>query len=177
MTPADLDAIMPVERRVFADPWSRHMYLTDLTENPLATYCVIRPPDPASGRPPILAYGGYWLLVDEAHIATIASHPDWRGCGLGQLLLLALMASAEARGAVTATLEVRPSNVAARALYAKLGYEVTGERRRYYRDGENALLMTTPPLASPAQRERMELARGDALARLERSFGKLEADR
>ena len=93
---------------------------------------------------PILAYGGLWLLLDEAHIATVASHPDWRGCGLGQWLMLALLDAAMARGAATSTLEVRAGNLPAKRLYEKLGYEVAGaaqtllSRRRGRLDHDHA---------------------------------------
>ena len=119
---------------------------------------------------PILAYGGLWLLLDEAHIATVASHPDWRGCGLGQWLMLALLDAAMARGAATSTLEVRAGNLPARRLYEKLGYEVAGVRKRYYRDGEDGLIMTTPPLADPVMQTRLGAARADVLAKLETTF-------
>ncbi len=98
MDPDDVDIIMPLERIAFADPWTRRMYLSDLADNPLATYRVIRSGD--DGRfPAILGWGGFWLLVDEAHIATVASHPDYRGCGLGQWLMVALIDKAQERGA------------------------------------------------------------------------------
>ena len=198
MTPDDLDEIMLLERQCFADPWTRHMYLSDLTQNELATYLVVRaangklqmadgkwqmvddevPPDTASDQPSaishppstVLAYGGLWLMVDEAHIATIASHPDWRGCGLGQWLLLALLDAALARGALRSTLEVRAGNLPARPLYEKLGYETVGLRRRYYRVGEDGLIMTTPPLADPALQSRLASARDDALTKLKQCF-------
>jgi ribosomal-protein-alanine N-acetyltransferase len=188
MTPDDLDEIMPLERRCFADPWTRRMYLSDLTTNEAATYLTLRMANGkwqmadderqmANGkelfaidhRPsPILAYGGFWLLLDEAHIATVASHPDWRGCGLGQWLMLALLDAAMARGAATSTLEVRAGNLPARRLYEKLGYEVTGLRKNYYRDGEDGLIMTTPPLAETVMQARLSAARQDVLHRLER---------
>jgi ribosomal-protein-alanine N-acetyltransferase len=199
MTPDDLDEIMPLERRCFADPWTRRMYLSDLTTNEAATYLVVRRGDAGTwGRgdaatrrygegqavednfavspihrvpvSPVLAYGGLWLLLDEAHIATVASHPDWRGCGLGQRLMLALLDAAMARGAATSTLEVRAGNLPARRLYEKLGYEVAGVRKRYYRDGEDGLIMTTPPLAEPVMQARLSAARQDVLHRLESCF-------
>ena len=175
MTPDDLDAVMQLERQSFKDPWSRRMYLNDMTQNDLATYLVLRPPLAVAGRsvgmsplPALMAYGGFWLMADEAHIATIASHPDWRGCGLGQWLLLHLLERAIARGAVTSTLEVRAGNTIARRLYAKVGYEVAGTRRRYYRDGEDGLIMTTPPLHDPVEQSLLTAARADAVARLRR---------
>lgn len=170
MRPDDLDAIMPLERLAFADPWSRRMYLSDLNENPLATYRVIRTTDGA-GLPPILGWGGFWLLVDEAHIATVAAHPEHRGCGLGELLMVDLMEVAFERGARVATLEVRVSNLVAQKLYDKLGFDVVGTRRKYYRDGEDGLIMTTPELDEPGMIARMDAARADARARIARCFG------
>ncbi len=190
MTPADLDEIILLERRCFKDPWTRRMYLTDLTENELATYLVVRWPaangewrmvngglqaitlqPPTSNlQSPILAYGGLWLMYDEAHIGTVASHPDWRGCGLGQWLMLALLDAAMARGARLSTLEVRAGNQPAQQLYRKLGYEVAGVRARYYRDGEDGVIMTTPPLADPALQARLAAVREDALARMRVCF-------
>ena len=177
MTPTDLDDVMPLERRCFKDPWTRHMYLSDLTSNALATYLVLRAPAGVRARgtecgsvPSLLAYGGLWLLLDEAHIATIASHPGWRGCGLGQWIMLALLDAAIERGAALATLEVRVGNTPARRLYEKLGFEEVGERRDYYRDGEDALIMTTPHLLAPAMQERLAAARADAATRLATCF-------
>ncbi len=174
MAAADLDAIMQLERVCFKDPWTRRMYLVDLTENELATYLVVRWPSldltSSIAGVPILAYGGFWLMTDEAHIATIASHPDWRGCGLGLHLMLELLDAAIARGARCSTLEVRVSNHQARQLYEKLGYEVMGRRRRYYRDGEDGLIMTTPALDGKEMQAILSAARREALAKVQRCF-------
>jgi ribosomal-protein-alanine N-acetyltransferase len=86
-------------------------------------------------------------LLDEAHICTIAVHPERRREGLGELLLLALLDQGLERGARQATLEVRVSNLAAQGLYQKYGFEIVSVRKRYYSDsGEDAYIMTTPPL-------------------------------
>jgi ribosomal-protein-alanine N-acetyltransferase len=178
LTVEDLDAIMALERVCFKDPWTRRMYLTDLTQNELATYLAVRlrTGDAASrlrsaASAPIVAYGGFWLLMDEAHIATIASHPDWRGCGLGLHLMLALLDAAQSLGARLSTLEVRAGNLPAQRLYEKLGYRLAGRRRHYYRDGEDGLILTTPSLAEPEMRARLAAARADALRRLAVCFG------
>jgi ribosomal-protein-alanine N-acetyltransferase len=183
MTPADLDEIMVLERRCFKDPWTRHMYLSDLTGNALATYLVLRTPPGVRSQgmefgslPSLLAYGGFWLLLDEAHIATIAAHPSWRGCGLGQWLLLALLDEGIERGAVLATLEVRVGNAPARGLYKKLGFEEVGQRLNYYRDGEDALIMTTPSLLAPSMQETLSAARADAAARIQSCFSTARED-
>lgn len=103
------------------------------------------PPDPLPGRTErqVVGYSGFWYILDEAHVSTIAVHPDWRGQGVGERLLVAMLEQALDLGAVTATLEVRVSNTPAQNLYRKYHFEVVGRRRRYYRDnGEDALLMT-----------------------------------
>lgn len=169
MTVADLDEIMPIERQAFRDPWSRRMYLTDLTQNRLATYLVLRSNRP--GLPQILAYGGFWLLGDEAHIATIASHPAWRECGLGQWLLIGLLDAAIERNAKRSTLEVRAGNISAQRLYEKLGFEAAGLRKRYYRDGEDGLIMTTPSFDIAEMTARIATARVEAHERAARCLG------
>jgi ribosomal-protein-alanine N-acetyltransferase len=97
--------------------------------------------------PAILAYGGFWLMVDEAHISTIATAPAWRRKYLGELLLGVLIERARELGALYATLEVRAGNTAAQNLYGKYGFKQEGRRKRYYSDnGEDALIMTTSRL-------------------------------
>jgi ribosomal-protein-alanine N-acetyltransferase len=85
--------------------------------------------------------------VDEIHIATIAIHPDFRGHGLGEKLLLQVLKSAKEEGAVSSFLEVREGNNPAITLYRKFGYVESGRRKGYYKDnGEDAILMTLAPL-------------------------------
>lgn len=110
-------------------------------------------PDDAST---IAGYAGMWMFVDEAHISTIASHPAWRGRGVGELLLLSLMREAERRAAIFVTLEVRVSNTVARNLYLKYGFEEVGLRKHYYRDnGEDALIMTVQQFQRPEYTQRL----------------------
>ena len=105
----------------------------------------------------IVGFGGMWLMVDEGHIITFAIHPAWRRQRIGERLLLAFLDLALVRGAHEATLEVRLSNLPARRLYEKFGFRPVGLRPRYYSDnGEDALIMTTEPLAGRGMRERIE---------------------
>jgi ribosomal-protein-alanine N-acetyltransferase len=84
-----------------------------------------------------------WLIVDEAHIATIAVHPDFRRQGIGEQVLLAALRAARAEGARWAFLEVRAGNTAAQAMYRKYGFVVDGRRPKYYKDNnEDAILMS-----------------------------------
>jgi ribosomal-protein-alanine N-acetyltransferase len=97
----------------------------------------------------IVGYAGIWVMTDEAHVTTIASHPDVRGRGVGEFLLVALIHRAIEVGARWMTLEVRASNAVAQGLYRKYTFKEMGVRRRYYSDnGEDALVMWTDALDS-----------------------------
>lgn len=150
----DLDDVQRIEQASFTTPWPPNAYRSELMTNRLASYLVARADDR------IVAYGGMWLMVDEAHITTFAVHPGWRRQRLGERLLLAFLDLARDRHAREATLEVRLSNLAARRLYEKYGFRPVGVRPRYYSDNnEDALIMTTDPLDDPAYRARIERLR------------------
>jgi ribosomal-protein-alanine N-acetyltransferase len=150
----DLAAVHAIERASFTSPWPDHAYRSEIESNRLAHYLVARAGDSVTG------YGGMWLMVDEAHITTFAVHPAWRRQGIGERLLIAFLDLAVDRGAHEATLEVRLSNLPARRLYEKYGFRPVGLRPRYYSDDhEDALIMTTEPLADPRMRERVERLR------------------
>jgi ribosomal-protein-alanine N-acetyltransferase len=154
MALADLDAVHRIELASFSSPWPANAYRSELETNRLASYLVGR----IDGE--IVAYGGMWLMVDEAHITTFAVHPTWRRQKIGERLLLAFLDLAVARGAREATLEVRLSNISARRLYEKYGFRPVGLRPRYYSDdGEDALIMTTEPLVEARFRERIDALR------------------
>lgn len=95
----------------------------------------------------MVGYAGMWVIAGEAHISTIAVHPELRGRGLGEVLLNGLLHRAIALHGDYSVLEVRVSNESAKSLYLKYGYEVVGTRKDYYRDNnEDALLMHLAPL-------------------------------
>jgi ribosomal-protein-alanine N-acetyltransferase len=104
----------------------------------------------------ILGFVGLWLMVGEAHIVTLAVREGQRRRGLGELLLIAAIEVAVAHRQEVMTLEVRRSNEAAVSLYEKYGFTRVGVRSRYYDNREDALIMSTPPLSSPAFRERYQ---------------------
>ena len=90
----------------------------------------------------LLAMACGWPVADELQLTVVAVHPQHRQQGLGQQLLRALLKQARGGGACLATLEVASSNDAARSLYKSCGFETTGCRRRYYRDGRDALIQS-----------------------------------
>ena len=140
MTLEDLPVVMHIDGLSLPTPWSERNFRYELIENPASQLLVAE----ASGKDAqVLGFIGFWMLVDEAHISTIAVHPDHRRRGIGELLLRGAMQMAIALGANLITLEVRQSNVGAINLYAKQGFQVVGRRREYYRDNhEDAILMT-----------------------------------
>lgn len=177
---ADVDQVMAIEQVAFSSPWSARAYRYEIVENEHSTMLVVRQASTGAfpwlhlarrlhltSPNPVLGYGGFWLLVDEAHIATIAVHPEWRGCGLGELLLLSLLDWGRELGARLATLEVRVSNHRARQLYQKYGFYAEARRRRYYTDNnEDAILMRTPPFDSGEFQENLRHCRTTLDARL-----------
>lgn len=154
MTVADIPAVQAIERASFPVPWPAYALRQELETNRLAHYLVVR-----SG-PRIVAYGGIWMMVGEAHITSFAVDPAWRRQGIGMHLMLALTDVAASLGADTLTLEVRLGNEGARALYARAGFRPVGIRPRYYADNnEDALIMTTDPLDSPEMVTRLAALR------------------
>jgi ribosomal-protein-alanine N-acetyltransferase len=158
----DTRLIEPQERvPVESDRARRPFPLSLLPSRSVAT---IVPSQQAS----IIGFAGLWLMVDEAHITTIAVHPDYRGRGLGELELASLIDIANQIGAKWVTLEVRVSNYVAQNLYRKYGFREAGMRHRYYSDNqEDALIMWTEELSSPAYKERFQNLKSALLQRLE----------
>ena len=176
MTLADIDSVMEIERLSHSAAWPASAYRHELEGNTLAHYFVLfsEPPEtalPATGllsrlrawlgrpadRRALLGYGGFWMMADESHISTIAVHPEWRGHGLGELMLIELIEAALRLEAILVTLEVRVSNKVAQGLYEKYGFEIVGTRRRYYRDNnEDAHIMTVEEVLEPPFRELLD---------------------
>ena len=99
----------------------------------------------------VAGFLGAWHAADEAHVITLGVRHEYRGRGVGELLLIAAIEQAYARDASIVTLEVRPSNVAARKLYEKYRFDVAGVRKGYYADDrEDALIMTAGPIGTPS---------------------------
>ncbi len=137
----DIPAVLEIDRLSFPTPATEQLFLNELTDNKLAHYQVLI--RAGEDDETILGYAGFWLIAGEIHVSTIAVHPDERGRGRGEWLLLNLLLLACGLDSLLVTLEVRRSNLTAQALYHKYRFEEVGMRRRYYRDtGEDALLMT-----------------------------------
>jgi len=82
----------------------------------------------------VVGYGGVWLILDEGHITNIAVHPEYRGIGVGNAILEALIEICKIEQITSMTLEVRKSNTIAQNLYKKYGFLEEGIRKNYYTD-------------------------------------------
>jgi len=143
MTLEDVPAVVALDKLSFTLPWPERSFRFELSDNPASRCWVVEE------EGVIVSMIVAWLLVDEAHIATIATHPDHRRRGIARNLLTYALRYMSREGAVSSFLEVRESNEAARAMYKSFGFEETGRRRRYYKDnGEDAILMSLNGLES-----------------------------
>ena len=144
---ADLPQVNAIEQTSFPTPWPEKAFFYELTQNQ-SSLCWVAEWVEAAQIPIVVADIVIWLILDEAHIGTLAVHPDYRGQSIAQRLLARALLEATRSGATHALLEVRVNNQAAIYLYEKFGFEVVGVRPGYYQDtGEDALLMTSPHLA------------------------------
>lgn len=153
MTPGDIPEVMAVERAAYSAGWPPTAFERELAQNAMARYVVVR----ESPGAPLAGFAGLWLMVDEAHVVTVAVVPEARSKGLGNLLVHGLVLVAVEHGMALATLEVRPSNEVARRLYRRFGFYEVGTRKRYYADNhEDAVIMTTEDIQGVAYRQRLE---------------------
>jgi ribosomal-protein-alanine N-acetyltransferase len=137
----DVDQVHDLDVLSFNLPWPKRSYLFELNENPASRQWVVDAKS-ESGEVSVVGMLVLWLIVDEAHIGTIAIHPDFRRCGLGRRLLAHALLEALPAGIQRVFLEVRAHNLAAQEMYRQFGFTVEGIRPRYYRDtNEDALLM------------------------------------
>lgn len=142
MTLDDVPFVIQLDKLSFSLPWPERSFRFELTDNPASRCWVAEVDRKLVGM--IVA----WMLADEVHIATIATHPDFRRQKIASRLLSHTLLQAREEGARSSFLEVRESNLAAQELYHKFGYEVTGRRKRYYRDNdEDAILMNLDSLS------------------------------
>ena len=159
MTMEDLARVLEIERQSFRTPWPADAYVHELRENRLAAYIVARVDDDLVG------YAGMWVILDEAHITTIAVDSRYRGQHIGERLLIGLLDAALDRGARWMTLEVRSSNTTALALYRKYGFREIGTRKGYYSDNrEDAIVMWTGNLREREVQDRLAALRRNLLA-------------
>jgi ribosomal-protein-alanine N-acetyltransferase len=146
MTLADIKPVHLIDRASFSLSWPERSFQYEISQNRLSS-CWVAELSSASEQTTIVGLLVLWLIVDEAHIATIAVSPEFRGKGIGKRLLAHALLQASQQGAQLSYLEVRQSNIVAQTMYEKFGFRKVGARSRYYKDNnEDAVLMTLEPL-------------------------------
>lgn len=133
-TRADLDALLALERCCYRFPWSRRQFIDEF-DNPVATIEI------ALVEGQIAGYLCSWLICGELQIQNLATSPDFRRRGIGQMLVEYVINRSRREGLSSAWLEVREDNQAAIKLYLSCGFELQGRRKKYYQDGMDALLL------------------------------------
>lgn len=138
----DIPEVVEIDRSSFTLPWTERSFTYEVTENSAARCWVTE----VDGQ--VAAMLVLWIIVDEAHIATIATHPKFRRRGFAKKMLIKSLVAAREEGAKKALLEVRARHVVAQKIYCDIGFVEVGRRPMYYRDnGEDAVLMTMDELS------------------------------
>ncbi|WP_294584705.1 ribosomal protein S18-alanine N-acetyltransferase [uncultured Staphylococcus sp.] len=131
----DVPQVFDLERESFNDSsWTIDAFYHEILKNNFAHYFVME----YDQR--IIGYIGIWIVIDQAQITTVAIQHDYRGCGLGQLLLKYAMHYTQTK-CDTMSLEVRVDNHVAQHVYENLGFQYGGKRKNYYGEGEDAMVM------------------------------------
>ena len=135
MNESHVTQVAALEKICFADPWSENSVASEL-KNPLSLWLVAVDGDTVAG------YVGSQTVWGETDMMNVAVSPDYRRQGIGEKLILELVACLKAAGSHCLTLEVRASNEPAKAMYEKLGFSHVGTRKNYYRNPrEDALIL------------------------------------
>lgn len=144
LTVDDAAEMSHIERLSFSRPTSKEAYTNELANNERAYYFGL-----FDGEQ-LIAFGGYWLILDEGHIINIAVHPAYRRQGYGELMMRQIIVACMAQGCKKMTLEVRKHNTPAQYLYQKLGFVKSGIRPQYYDDPkDDAVIMWLDMLNLP----------------------------
>ncbi|HLV34707.1 MAG TPA: ribosomal protein S18-alanine N-acetyltransferase [Spirillospora sp.] len=178
MRPGDIPQVVAIDNESFNPPWSARSYAYEVSESSYSHMVVLEngPTEaPVNGwrrwlqswvrpRGLVVGYGGLWYIAGEGHISTIATHPDHRGLGYGEILLAAMIQRAITLQAEYIVLEVRVTNTIAQNLYRKYEFEIFGTKPNYYRlDNEDAYDM------------RLDLTDKAMIARFKRRFAAIRA--
>jgi ribosomal-protein-alanine N-acetyltransferase len=141
MVEEDIPSILEIENVSFQNPWRASTFSGEIVNKGISyPYVIVH-----RIFERVIGYIIYWKIQEEVQISNFAIHPDFRGKGIGEAVMRAVIKTIQRDGGVYVFLEVRPSNLSARTLYKKLGFIVLGTRRDYYQTPlEDALIMGRP---------------------------------
>lgn len=146
----EMGAVMRIEEAVFPEPWSPAVFFSELALREARAYLAAK-----VGRR-VVGYFGLMFVERDAHVTTLAVHPDHQGRGLGKALMLEIVDLAVERDCENLSLEVASGNRRAQALYRAFGLAPIGVRKRYYpATGEDALVMMARDIGSATYARRL----------------------
>ena len=130
----DVVSLVRFEKENFSDGWTDEMFYSAFNTGRFFGFKI-------ENESEIVGFITYSITDDSSDLESIVVKADYRGKGLGKLLIENYLNSAKEKGVKNFFLEVRKSNLTAISLYEKSGYKVINERKKYYADGENALVL------------------------------------
>ncbi len=138
MEERDLSAVLEIENLSYPNPWREMTFRGEIQNAAISFPYTID----HKYQQRVIGYIIFWVVKDRAQINNIAIHPDFRRMGVAEAVMRQVLDFMPRAGVELATLEVRPSNVAARSLYKKLGFELLWVRQNYYNNPrEDALIL------------------------------------
>lgn len=138
MVASDIGAVVAIEKASYSVPWSETTF-RGLLRRRDAELVV------AANGETVIGFAVLWCVLDQAELGNVAVSRQWRGRGVGELLVVEMVRRAARRSVSEIFLEVRPSNTVARRLYERLGFSMVGRRRNYYQEPvEDALVLRRP---------------------------------
>lgn len=150
MTSGHVDAVMAIDSRVYARPWTRSMWIKEIED-------VDRPHLVALDELEVVGHAGSMYALDEVHLTTVAVLPQRQGEGIASSLVLALLDEAVRAGSSSATLEVRAADRRTQRLYSRFGFSPAGVRRGYYTTPtDDGIIMWLADLQSPELARRLD---------------------
>ena len=173
LTASQVPEIVALDRICIGGLWTAEAYLREI-DSPRSSLIAlsIGDRDLAPSRPKIIGMACLWAIIDEAHLTLLAVHPDYRGRGLGEFLLITLLRDAIARQLEWATLEVNVNNSVALNLYQKYGFQVVGTRKGYYQPaGDDAAILWLKGIQQSEFESELICCQQRLNARLDRDYG------
>lgn len=135
LTIEDIPTLLEIEKEAFTRPWTQEMFEQEL-QNPLSHNLVIE----ENGE--VIAYIGYWMVIDEIHLLNVAVKKSEQGRGLSRFLMHAMIVHGKDNGCASIVLEVRENNTPAIGLYTSLQFKPVGHIENYYpEDKQDAIIM------------------------------------
>lgn len=131
----DIEKLLDIEKESFLDPWNYKAFENQIKEEKTGIIT-------SKVKDKIVSYVCYYFIIDTVHIVKVAVAEEYRKKGIGSSIIQSLIKKLSLSGAKEFVLEVRSSNLAGRRLYESLGFQILGERKNYYSDGESGIMMS-----------------------------------